>query len=121
MIHLHTCANIILKGNINMDNVFKALGDKVRLDLFLIINELPEICLCDLETAFSLSSSNLSRHLKELHQANLLEINKVGKWKYYRVSSLGENFIRLIHDLSTPENLQLIKNIVNKIERSTTC
>ena len=110
-----------MKGKLNMDKAFKALGDKVRLDLFLIINELPEICLCDLETAFSLSSSNLSRHLKELHQADLLDINKVGKWKYYRISTFGSNFMKLIHNLSIPENLQLIENIVNKIERSTTC
>ena len=106
---------------LNMDKLFKVLGDKVRLELFLIINELPEICLCDLELVFSLSSSNLSRHLKELHQADLLEITKVGKWKYYRVSRLGSNFIQLIYQLSKTEDLQSIKNIVNTIERSTTC
>lgn len=104
-----------------MEKVFKALGDKTRLELFLIINEVPKICLCDLEACFALSSSNLSRHLKELHQAELLEINKIGKWKYYRISSFGNEFVKLI--LSQVDNayLQSVKETVNKIERSNVC
>lgn len=104
-----------------MDAAFKALGDKTRLELFLIIDALPEICLCDLETCFSLSTSNLSRHLKELHQANLLEINKVGKWKYYRISLFGSEFVKLVISQADSTYLQSIKEAVNTIERSSQC
>ncbi len=104
-----------------MDKVFKALGDKTRLELLLIINEQPDICLCDLETCFSLSGSNLSRHLKELHQANLLKVDKKGKWKYYRISSFGNEFVKLVLAQSETAFLQSIKEAVNKIERSNVC
>lgn len=104
-----------------MEKTFKALGDKTRLELFLIINELPDICLCDLETCFSLSGSNLSRHLKELSQVNLLEIAKKGKWKYYRISSFGNEFVKLILQQADNSYLQNIKEIVTKIERSIIC
>ncbi len=104
-----------------MDKVFKALSDKTRLELFLIVNELPNVCLCDLETCFSLSNSNLSRHLKELHQANLLEVEKKGKWKYYQISLFGSEFVKLISQQANKSYLQTVKNIINKIERSSIC
>lgn len=104
-----------------MDKAFKALGDKTRLELLLIINELPDICLCDLVAHFLLSGSNLSRHLKELHQANLLEVDKKGKWKYYRISLFGNEFVKLVLAQSEPSFLQSIKEIVTKIERSNGC
>ena len=104
-----------------MEQVFKALGDKTRLDIFLIINQVPEMCLCDLETLFSVSGSSLSRHLKELYQVNLLEMNKIGKWKYYRISSLGNQFVKLVTAQADKNYLQSIKESVTKIERSNRC
>ena len=79
-----------------MENVFKALSDSTRLDLFLIINQSPEICLCDLEKFFNLSNSNLSRHLKELELVNLIAYYKKGKWKYYSIAEYGKPFIDFI-------------------------
>lgn len=104
-----------------MEKIFKVLGDGTRLNLLLIINSHPDICLCDLESCFILSNSNLSRHLKELHQVDLLKINKIGKWKYYRISELGATFIDFIIKNTDANHLQSIKTIIAKIERSTTC
>lgn len=104
-----------------MHKIFKSLGDETRLRLFLIINEVPNICLCDLEICFSLSESNLSRHLKELQQSNLLDVKKIGKWKYYTVSKFGIEFIELILRILDTEIFNEIKVLTKKIERSTKC
>jgi DNA-binding transcriptional ArsR family regulator len=80
-----------------MEAEFKALSEIVRLDLFLIISKSPEICLCDLEKFFTLSMSNISRHLKELESANLITFYKKGKWKYYLISDRGKVFVNFIN------------------------
>ncbi|WP_413251084.1 ArsR/SmtB family transcription factor [Sinomonas flava] len=64
----------------------KALGDPVRLRLMSLIaaHEDGEACVCDLNEAFELSQPTISRHLKILHDAGLLEREKRGVWVYYR-------------------------------------
>lgn len=104
-----------------MHKIFKSLGDETRLKLFLIINEAADVCLCDLEICFSLSESNLSRHLKELQQSNLLDVKKIGKWKYYAVSEFGVQFIQLILRILDTKMVDEIKTLAKKIERSTRC
>lgn len=64
----------------------KALGDPVRLRLMSLIaaHEGGEACVCDLNDRFDLSQPTISRHLKILHDAGLLEREKRGVWVYYR-------------------------------------
>lgn len=66
--------------------VLKALGDPVRLRLLSLIaaHEGGEACVCDLNESFDLSQPTISRHLKILHDAELLERQKRGVWVYYR-------------------------------------
>lgn len=82
-----------------MEKIFKALSDTTRLELFLIIHATPNICLCNLEDCFSLSISNLSRHLKELDSVDLISSYKKGKWKYYSVTEYGSGFITFINSI----------------------
>lgn len=104
-----------------MEKTFKVLGDKTRMDLLLIIHQIPNICLCHLEQCFSLSTSNLSRHLKELAESNLLTVIKEGKWKYYTVSDYGQNYVELIHKLHNQDELQHIINLSSSLQRDIQC
>lgn len=72
-----------------MDKLFKALSDITRRELLLLIFSHSKLCLCELETVFNLSNSNLSRHLKALEIAKLIKSEKIGKWKHYQISDLG--------------------------------
>lgn len=65
--------------------LLKALGDPVRLRLMSLIasHEGGEACVCDLNAAFDLSQPTISRHLKILHDAGLLQREKRGVWVYY--------------------------------------
>lgn len=69
-----------------MAPVLKALGDPVRLRLMSLIaaHAGGEACVCDLNESFDLSQPTISRHLKILHDAGLLEREKRGVWVYYR-------------------------------------
>lgn len=69
--------------------VLKAIADPVRLRLLSLVasHDQGEACVCDLNDAFELSQPTISHHLKQLHEAGLLQREKRGVWVYYRVNS----------------------------------
>jgi ArsR family transcriptional regulator len=71
----------------DLAQVFKALGDPVRLRLVSLIGarEGGEVCVCDLTSAFDLSQPTISHHLKVLREAGLIDSERRGTWVYYRL------------------------------------
>lgn len=67
--------------------MFKALGDPVRLRLLSLIasHSGGEACVCDISGTFDLSQPTISHHLKTLRSAGLLDSERRGSWVYYRV------------------------------------
>jgi ArsR family transcriptional regulator, arsenate/arsenite/antimonite-responsive transcriptional repressor len=67
--------------------VFKALGDPVRLRLLSLIgaHQGGEVCVCDLTTAFDLTQPTISHHLKVLREAGIITSERRGTWVYYRL------------------------------------
>jgi ArsR family transcriptional regulator len=67
--------------------VFRALGDPVRLRLVSLIGARQggEVCVCDLTSAFDLSQPTISHHLKVLREAGLIDSERRGTWVYYRL------------------------------------
>jgi ArsR family transcriptional regulator, arsenate/arsenite/antimonite-responsive transcriptional repressor len=89
-----TCARPALIGEpiddasaAGLAQVFKALGDPVRLRLVSLIGARRggEVCVCDLTSAFDLSQPTISHHLKVLREAGLIESQRRGTWVYYRL------------------------------------
>ncbi|WP_405559695.1 ArsR/SmtB family transcription factor [Streptomyces sp. NBC_01180] len=70
---------------VELAQVFKALGDPVRLRLLSLIASRAggEVCVCDLTPAFDLSQPTISHHLKLLRQAGLIDCERRGTWVYY--------------------------------------
>ncbi|GAB4222409.1 MAG: hypothetical protein Kow0076_3570 [Francisella sp.] len=97
-----------------MEKIFKSLGDKTRVEILLIIYLKPDICLCNIEKYFTLSNSNLSRHLKELEQAELISSYKKGRWKHYKVTLVGNYLVEVINKIDK-DNL-LFNKIKEKIK-----
>jgi ArsR family transcriptional regulator, arsenate/arsenite/antimonite-responsive transcriptional repressor len=67
--------------------VFKALGDPVRLRLLSLIgaHRGGEVCVCDLTAAFDLTQPTISHHLRVLREAGILTSERRGTWVYYRL------------------------------------
>jgi ArsR family transcriptional regulator len=84
--------------------VFKALGDPVRLRLVSLIgaHQGGEVCVCDLTTAFNLAQPTISHHLKVLREAGIITSERRGTWVYYRLvpAALG----RMAALLTAPVN-----------------
>jgi ArsR family transcriptional regulator len=89
-----TCAQPALVGEpideasaARLAQVFKALGDPVRLRLVSLIGARQggEVCVCDLTSAFDLTQPTISHHLKVLREAGLIKSERRGTWVYYRL------------------------------------
>lgn len=68
-----------------LDALFKGFADPVRLR---ILNQLAagELCVCDLVNLLDLPQSTVSRHLKYLHRAGLVEVSREWKFAHYRLA-----------------------------------
>ena len=76
-------------GGIKMDNIdliFKALSDPIRLDILKNLYSAESVCVCELTDIFDISQSKLSYHLKLLLSANLISKTSRGKWNFYSVN-----------------------------------
>jgi ArsR family transcriptional regulator, arsenate/arsenite/antimonite-responsive transcriptional repressor len=66
--------------------VAKALGDPTRLQIVDVLRRYPgKTCVCDLEPLFDISQPALSKHLKKLREAELIDVERRGVWAYYYV------------------------------------
>ncbi len=69
-----------------------ALNDETRLQILNFIHQNGEVCVCEIESAFCLIQSRVSRHLKILKDAGFLRVDRRGKWAYYTIRSPLDRF-----------------------------
>ncbi len=72
---------IIMRDNVRF---FKALGDETRLKIigYLLENE---TCACDFIAMTKKDQTTISRHLKILVDAGVLDFDKTGRNKVYKI------------------------------------
>lgn len=71
-----------------MDIFLKTIGsvnDETRLKILNFINQQGEVCVCDIENAFDMIQSRVSRHLKILKEGGFLRVERRGRWAYYNI------------------------------------
>jgi len=64
----------------------KALSDETRLRIMTVLLENEELCVCDFVGALGETQSKVSRHLRYLYHAGLIENRRDGLWMHYRIS-----------------------------------
>lgn len=62
-----------------------ALNDETRLRVLRFIDMNGKVCVCDIESAFEMIQSRISRHLKILKEAGFLKLEREGRWAYYSI------------------------------------
>jgi len=66
--------------------VARALGDPVRVQIVDVLSHhAGAICVCEINDLFDLSQSSVSRHLKVLRDAGIVDFEKRGLWAFYYV------------------------------------
>jgi ArsR family transcriptional regulator len=69
-----------------------ALNDETRLRILRFIDINGAVCVCDIESAFGMIQSRISRHLKILKEAGFLRVERKGRWAYYAIRSPLDRF-----------------------------
>ena len=71
--------------------VMKALSDPNRVRIVKLLG-VKRLCVCELQDLIGLAQSTVSKHLKVLEEAGLVDYHKEGSWIIYRLTA-GEESI----------------------------
>jgi len=104
--------------------IFKALSDKNRLRIMKML-EVKPLCVCEITAILSLAPSTVSKHLSLLHEAELIEDRKEGRWVNYALPK--ESRMPFVSDMlkllrrSLKDDLEVIADMkkakkVNRVE-----
>jgi len=70
--------------------IFKALGDENRLRIVKMLQQRP-LCVCEVTDTLGIAQSCVSRHLRLLKDAGLIEDVRDGQWIIYRLCKKPDN------------------------------
>jgi ArsR family transcriptional regulator len=77
--------------------IFKALSDAMRLRIIcVLIKADTELCVCEIMDSLQENQYNISRHLKVLLNANMVEERKEGRWTLYSLVNTDAQFQPLL-------------------------
>lgn len=68
--------------------VMKALSDPNRVKVVKMLQQKP-MCVCEMQAALGIAQPTVSKHLKVLEDAGLVESSKDGLWVNYSLSGGG--------------------------------
>ncbi len=74
-------------------SVTRALADENRLRALLALQQ-GELCVCQIVELLQLAPSTVSKHMKILRTARLVEARKVGRWVYYRLPDESADLVQ---------------------------
>lgn len=68
----------------------KALSDPNRVRVLKLLQE-GELCVCEIQKVLGLAQSTVSKHMKLLEDAGLVDRNRQGTWILYNLADRGES------------------------------
>src|SRR3954468_2430967 len=73
----------------------RALADPVRVEILGLLRQADgQDCQCELHPLFEISQPTLSHHLRKLADAELIDVERRGKWAYYSINDLALEVLR---------------------------
>ncbi|RUM43152.1 MAG: transcriptional regulator [Desulfocapsa sp.] len=106
--------------------VMKALSDPNRVRIIKIL-EKKDLCVCELRDLIGLAQSTVSKHLKVLEDAGMVDYSKEGSWFIYRLTEGEESaYARvMLKNLKgwldeEPQLLEMVARLP-KIDRERSC
>ncbi|ALJ06748.1 ArsR family transcriptional regulator [Pseudalgibacter alginicilyticus] len=95
--------------------IFKALSDSTRLKIVWLLTNINEkICVSEIVEVLDEYQYNVSRHLKILKNAKLVEEIKEGKYVYYYLTPIKNAFREMIQETIKTIPESKMDNEINK-------
>jgi ArsR family transcriptional regulator len=101
--------------------VMKALSDPNRVKVVKMLQQ-KEMCVCEIQFALGLAQPTVSKHLKVLEDAGLVQFRKSGLWVNYSLSGGGSAYAatllgNLKHWLGDDPDIRRIAETLPAIQR----
>lgn len=106
--------------------VMKALSDPSRVKMVKMLQR-RVMCVCEMQAALGLAQSTVSKHLKILEEAGLIDYYKEGPWVNYRLADGTDNpyvanmLGNLRHWLEEDADVATLVARLPEINRETIC
>jgi ArsR family transcriptional regulator len=106
--------------------VMKALSDPNRVKILKLLQH-RELCVCELRSALDISQPSVSKHLKILEDAGLVNSSRDGLWVNYRLSAGALNpygsalLGNLRHWLDNDPEVAALTSRLPDLDRRTIC
>jgi ArsR family transcriptional regulator len=103
--------------------VMKALADGNRVRIIKML-QVREMCVCELRAALELAQPSVSKHLRILEEAGLVERRKDGPWVNYRLPDAADSIyaaqmqVMVRQWLNEDEEIALLMRQATTIDRS---
>jgi ArsR family transcriptional regulator len=72
--------------HVDPEPFYKALGDRTRLRMLLLLLSEGELCVCELTHALDEIQPKISRHLAQLRESGMVLDRRQGQWIFYRLN-----------------------------------
>ena len=73
---------------------YALLAGETRLKILVLLEETPELCVCDLATILEMTPAAVSQHLSRLRSGRLVQSRRDGMTIYYRlVETIDRNLL----------------------------
>lgn len=79
-------------------DLFKALSDPIRLRLAILLAAHGEVCVCFLAEALAEPNFKISRHLRVLRAAGIVETRREGTWMHYTLAEPRNRLESCLHE-----------------------
>jgi len=99
--------------------VFRALGDDSRRAMLGLLSKKPRTST-ELGAPFAMTASAISQHLAVLREAGLVEVERVGKYRVYKLSPqpLRDAAEWMVHlEAQWTERLDRLDKVVTRLQR----
>jgi len=106
--------------------VMKALSDPNRVKIVKLLGE-KELCVCEITALLKLAQPTVSRHLKVLEDAGLVQSWKDGSWVNYRIRAdedseyAGAMLVHLREWLDDDKEFEALRLKLPEIDRARIC
>jgi ArsR family transcriptional regulator len=74
----------------NTVTILKALGDETRLRIAALLYVKGELCVCEIISAIEMKQSAISKALRVLKEAGIINANRKAQWVYYSIIKVSE-------------------------------
>lgn len=107
--------------------VMKALSDPSRVKIIKMLEQKKYLCVCEIQAALELAQPTVSKHLKQLEHAEIVERFKDKQWVNYRIVKKSKNpYVKIIlkqlqNWLNDSTEIASIKKTLPTLDRQQLC